>query len=79
MVNEMLSESALLVTYENGQRLYEDQHFQDHIDHGVPVQIYLEGVHQDIGFIDSFNRRSVRVNDIDYDRNRFTFISRPGY
>jgi hypothetical protein len=79
MVNEMLSENALLVVYENGQRLYEDRHFQDHIDHGVPVQIYLGGVHQDIGFIERFNRRTVRVNRTDYDRGRYTFISRPGY
>jgi len=79
MVNEMLSKSALLVIYENGQILYEDRHFRDHIDHGVPVQIYLDGVHQDIGFIEQFNRRAVRVNNIDYDRSRYTFVSRPGY
>jgi len=79
MVNELLQDSEILVIYENGQRLYEDRHFQDHIDHGVPIQIYLNGVHQDIGFIERFNRRSVRVNNVNYDRRRFTFISRPGY
>jgi hypothetical protein len=79
MVNEMLSDSPESVWYENGQRLYEDRHFQDHIDHGVPIQIYLDGVHQDIGFIERFNRRMVRVNHVNYDRKRFTFISRPGY
>ncbi|AGA59738.1 Putative uncharacterized protein [Thermobacillus xylanilyticus] len=79
MVNEMLSRSALFVVYENGQRLHEDQHFQDHIDHGVPIQIYLGGVHQEIGFVEWFNSRSVRVNNIDFDRNVFTFVSRPGY
>ena len=79
MVNEILSGSPEPVWYENGQRLYEDRHFQDHIDHGVPIQIYLDGVHQDIGFIERFNRHSVRVNNMNYDRRRFTFISRPGY
>ncbi|OUM95576.1 MAG: hypothetical protein A9Z00_14155 [Thermobacillus sp. ZCTH02-B1] len=75
----MLSDSPRSGWYENGQRLCEDRHFQDHMDHGVPIQIYLDGVHQDIGFIERFNRRFVRVNNVDYDRRRFTFVSRPGY
>lgn len=80
MVNEMLPE--LLhpsEIYENGQRLSEDRHFLDHIVHEVPIQVYLNAEHQDIGFVERFSTSHVRINDVEYDRSRFTFISRPGY
>ena len=80
MVNEMLPDLELQSEiYVNGQRLHEDRHFLDHIVHEVPIQIYLGREHQDIGFVEQFSTSHVRVNHIDYDRSRFTFISRPGY
>lgn len=80
MVNELLSRwSPLAEVYVNGQRLHKDRHFKAHIIHGVPIQIYLDNVHQEIGFIERFTKHYVRINNVDYDRTRFTFISRPGY
>lgn len=81
MVNEMLPElqHSSDIIYENGQRLNEDQHFMDHIEHEVPIQVYLGAEHYDIGFVEWFSRHHVRINDVEYDRSRFTFISRPGY
>lgn len=65
--------------YVNGQFLSEDQHFQDHLDHEVPIQIYMQSDHRDIGFVEGFCPRFVKVNNIFYNRQWFTFISRPGY
>ena len=65
--------------YLNGQPLFEDRHFLDHIDHEVPIQIYWDKEHTDIGFIESFCEDYVVVNQVLYNRRQFTFISRPGY
>lgn len=65
--------------YSNGQALCEDLHFWDHVAAEVPVQIYHEGQHSDIGFIENFNPRFVKINNIFYRRDHYTFISRPGY
>jgi len=80
MVNEMLPDILLdSCVYFNGQQLTEDQHFLDHILHHVPIQVYLASEHQDIGFIAQFCDRYVHIDGSRYERNRFTFISRPGY
>ncbi|HEY0828764.1 MAG TPA: hypothetical protein VGE40_11750 [Bacilli bacterium] len=65
--------------YENGQHLTEDNHFQDHIEHEVPVQVYLEKTHDDIGFVEKVSQDYIKVNDTFYSRQMFTFVSRPGY
>ncbi|OGX61546.1 MAG: hypothetical protein A2189_01390 [Paenibacillus sp. RIFOXYA1_FULL_44_5] len=65
--------------YINGQEISEDTHFQDHIEHQVPIQIYRNSQHKDIGYIEDYNGNFIKVNNTFYNRNQFTFISRPGY
>ncbi|GAB2715763.1 hypothetical protein ACFQWB_16955 [Paenibacillus thermoaerophilus] len=65
--------------YTNGQRLYDDKHFMDHLDHEVPIQIYLDGKHKDIGFVERVSEHFVRVNNTYYNRSMYWFVSRPGY
>ncbi len=65
--------------YHNGETLTKDHHFRDHIDHSVPIQVYWQDTHQDIGFIDEFSEKFVRIHRMIYMREHFTFISRPGY
>lgn len=65
--------------YVNGQEISNDYHFQDHIIHEVPVQIYLGKEHNDIGFIEEFDAVYVKMNNTYYKRSKFTFVSRPGY
>ena len=65
--------------YANGQLIFQDRHFLDHLVLEVPIQIYNGRSHSDVGFIDYYGRDFVRVNKIFYSRKHFTFISRPGY
>ncbi|MEI7027677.1 hypothetical protein [Paenibacillus sp. y28] len=65
--------------YRNGQNLTEDLHFQDHLEHEVPIQIYLGVNHKDIGFVEQYSGIFIKVNNTFYRRDYFTFISRPGY
>lgn len=65
--------------YLNGQIITEDRQFQDHMEHEVPVQIYLEHDHNDIGYVERFTPSFIKVNRTYYNRSLFTFISRPGY
>lgn len=65
--------------YQNGQRLYDDKHFKDHLTHEVPVQIYLDGQHADIGFVERVSEHFIRINSTYYNRSMYWFISRPGY
>lgn len=65
--------------YVNGQILTEDLQFQDHIDHEVPIQIYKNNHHNDIGFVEQVSSHYIKLNDTFYNRSHFTFISRPGY
>ncbi|QHT58692.1 hypothetical protein GXP70_00985 [Paenibacillus lycopersici] len=65
--------------YVNGQRIYDDSHFQDHRDCNVPVQVYWRDVHHDIGFVDEISSSYIKMNNIFYSRKQFTFVSRPGY
>ncbi|MDF2720937.1 MAG: hypothetical protein K0Q59_612 [Paenibacillus sp.] len=65
--------------YSNGDAISEDRHFQDHIEHQVPVQIYLEQLHRDIGYVERVTHTFIKVNSTYYNRELYTFISRPGY
>jgi len=65
--------------YLNGQMIFDDRHFKDHMSLEVPIQVYNGRLHSDIGFIDYYGKDFVKVNNIFYSRQHFTFISRPGY
>jgi len=65
--------------YLNGQMIFDDRHFQDHMTLEVPIQIYCGQLHRDIGFIEYYGKEFVKVNNIFYSRKQFTFVSRPGY
>jgi hypothetical protein len=65
--------------YENGQHLVEDRHFRDHIEHGIPVQVYYQEEHRDIGYIEDYADYFVLVNSVLYHREKHIFVSRPGY
>lgn len=65
--------------YLNGQQLTDDNHFQDHIEHEVPIQIYLEQKHDDSEFVEKISPDYIKVNDTFYSRRVFAFISRPSY
>nr|WP_068505541.1 hypothetical protein [Paenibacillus kribbensis] len=62
-----------------GDSLLYDSHFLYHLKHSVPVQIYDGNVHIQIGIIARFNEHFVEIEDTLYNRQRFTFISRPGF
>ncbi|WP_433944857.1 hypothetical protein [Paenibacillus sp. SN-8-1] len=62
-----------------GSELNQDSHFQDHLEHAIPVQIYRHGIHVDIGWIRDFDEHAVLVGDTLYKRTAYIFISRPGY
>lgn len=65
--------------YSFGQTLTEDIHFLDHMDHGIPVQVYEGDRHLDIGYVQGISREFVKIGSLYYNRNFYTFISRPGY
>lgn len=65
--------------YSNGEKLTHDLHFRDHMESIVPIQIYCNQKHSDIGFVEKFCPRYVKVNDTFYSRDTYIFISRPGY
>lgn len=73
-----LSKEVVLM-YANGERITKDYHFQDHIDCYVPVQIYSNKKHCDIGFVEKFCSHYVKMNGIYYHRTEYNFVSRPGY
>lgn len=62
-----------------GQLLTDDLHFLDHKEHGVPIQVYLDSNHADIGFVEAVTKDFIKINNIYYNRTLFTFVSRPGY
>jgi hypothetical protein len=45
----------------------------------VPVQIYLDRMHKDIGYVQRYTHSFIKVNSTYYNRGLYTFISRPGY
>lgn len=65
--------------YRFGQILVEDIHFLDHMEHGIPVQVYYLSKHLDIGFVHGISRDYIKIGEYYYSRSRYTFISRPGY
>ncbi|MBP2119352.1 hypothetical protein J2Z45_002945 [Cohnella lubricantis] len=65
--------------YMNGQIIFDDDHFLDHMDAEVPIQVYRGRLHKDIGFIEYYGKEFVKVNNIFYSRRQFIFVSRPGY
>ena len=62
-----------------GQRLTLLRHFQYHIQYGVPVEIYRDNAHVDIGVLTAVDESFVELQGTLYNRSLFTFISRPGY
>jgi ligand-binding sensor protein len=62
-----------------GQIITGDVQLSDHIEHEIPIQIYSEHYHTDIGYIDGYTKNFVKVNKTYYSRKQFTFVSRPGY
>ncbi|MFE4714558.1 MULTISPECIES: hypothetical protein [Paenibacillus] len=62
-----------------GEKLMLHRHFQYHIQYAVPVEIYLDNVHIDIGILTAVDEGFVELQGTLYNRNRYTFISRPGY
>ncbi|MNH88551.1 hypothetical protein D3C73_410610 [compost metagenome] len=65
--------------YRNGQSLVDDTHFQDHFEADIPIQIYYQSVHRDIGFVEYYTLHFIKVNNTLYNRHLYTFISRAGY
>jgi hypothetical protein len=65
--------------YDFGQSLTLDLHFRDHMEHGVPVQIYRNRNHADIGFIQEYTDYYIKMNGTFYNRRDYLFLSRPGY
>lgn len=65
--------------YSFGHVLSEDIHFLDHMEHGIPVQVYEGRLHIDIGFIHGFSRDFVKIGGLYYRRCLYIFVSRPGY
>lgn len=65
--------------YSFGQTLTEVIHFLDHMEHGIPVQVYESGRHLDIGYVQGISREFVKIGGLYYSRQLYTFISRPGY
>jgi hypothetical protein len=63
----------------NGRLITDDDDFEQHKDEAVPVQIYLQKQHDDIGFVKEVYAHYIKVNDTFYNRRVFTFVSRPGY
>ncbi|MGG3279028.1 hypothetical protein [Paenibacillus solani] len=63
----------------NERKLTHHSHFQYHMKHGIPVQVYELGSHIDIGLITAVDAYFVELEGTLYNRGTFTFISRPGY
>lgn len=61
------------------QRLTHHGHFQYHMKHSIPVQVYEQGHHLDIGLITTVDAHFVEIEGTLYNRSSYTFISRPGY
>lgn len=62
-----------------GQSLTQDIHFLDHMEHEIPVQVYLGTKHEDIGYVCGISRHFIRIGPIYYKRGIYRFVSRPGY
>jgi hypothetical protein len=62
-----------------GEILTHQRHFQYHIQFAVPVEVYRGDVHIDIGVLIAVDEGFVELQGTLYNRNIFTFVSRPGY
>ena len=47
--------------------------------HAIPVQVYEQGCHKNVGLITAVDAQFVEIEGALYNRNFYTFISRPGY
>jgi hypothetical protein len=65
--------------YNNGQQLIQDSQFQDHVDAYIPVQVYYQSVHKDIGFVQTVTPHFIIMNHTYYNRYLYLFVSRSGY
>ncbi|WP_106769549.1 hypothetical protein [Paenibacillus faecalis] len=63
----------------NEQKLTHQSHFQYHMKHAIPVQVYKRESHMEVGLITAVDAHFVEIEGTLYNRNCFTFISRPGY
>lgn len=77
----MAGEPGLKQTHlsQHGELITQDPDIEEHILAKIPVQIYLQDEHEDIGFIDAYTSQFIKMNQVCYNRNMYTFISRPGY
>lgn len=62
-----------------GESLTLQRHFQYHIQYAVPVEVYQGNKHVNIGLLTAADDSFAELQGILYNRNLFTFISRPGY
>ncbi len=65
--------------YTNGQSISSNDQFLDHVKDHIPIQIYHNARHRDIGFVEKVSYHYVKVNNTFYSRQLYTFVSRPGY
>ncbi|KKO51550.1 hypothetical protein [Paenibacillus sp. DMB20] len=61
------------------QKLTHHSHFQYHMKHAIPVQVYEQGCHKNVGLITAVDAQFVEIEGTLYNRSFYTFISRPGY
>ncbi|MUG68791.1 MULTISPECIES: hypothetical protein [Paenibacillus] len=61
------------------QRLTHHSHFQYHMKHAIPVQVYERDCHVDVGLITAVDPNFVEIEGTLYNRQTFVFVSRPGY
>ncbi|NMO97743.1 hypothetical protein [Paenibacillus lemnae] len=61
------------------QMLTHHSHFQYHMKHEIPVQVYEQGIHISLGCITAVEPQFVEIEGMLFNRNSYTFISRPGY
>lgn len=62
-----------------GSELTLDVHFRQHLQHHIPVQVYLDGKYAGIGRVTGYDASFVEIGGILYNRSAFSFVSRPGY
>ncbi|GAB6992556.1 hypothetical protein JCM16418A_46070 [Paenibacillus pini] len=64
---------------EFGQILTLNDHFNQHCLHGIPVQVFKQGIHVGIGYVSAFDKYFVEIEGVLYGRKHCTFLSRSGY
>ncbi|MCQ4088956.1 hypothetical protein [Saccharibacillus sp. JS10] len=65
--------------YEFGALLKDNRHFYDHMNAGIPVEIYHQDVPVDIGLVTGIHESFIEIGQALYHRGRYVFLSRPGY